>query len=286
MKQFKLFTFAAEEAPSATLPYPDVSLSFADWVCTKIFGIKNVFSRVHRRCCFPEAPRDTASSPVTERAPTTARPSFIEPLEEEGTPDEAPPPYIATARFSTAAGGYLQNTPAPFVLRSPPPALRHRWAPESPTPIGPERPNRRQRYSPLSPPPTSLSPPTEMPPTPPSPPDMPPTPCPRAAQIAEVYTDGHFSSAFLAAQFYNLLVSLRAMLARFPANHPDANHHNLLRLDANLLEVPNAPSSHRLVLLDNPNSQARLVFCTLCAAILCFNYINTRTVPGYDPTNP
>ncbi|OAV86221.1 hypothetical protein PTTG_07165, partial [Puccinia triticina 1-1 BBBD Race 1] len=241
MKQFKLFTFAAEEEK-----YHTTLFRMSSHESTGVVVV-------------PEAPRDTASSPVTERAPTTARPSFIEPLEEEGTPDEAPPPYIATARFSTAAGGYLQNarapaftvgsppilanlrTPspihsprwaqaAPFVLRSPPPALRHRWAPESPTPVGPERPNRRQRYSPLSPPPTSSSPPTEMPPTPPSPPDMPPTPRPRAAQIAEVYTDGHFSSAFLAAQFYNLLVSLRAMLARFPANHPDANHHNLLRL--------------------------------------------------------
>ena len=55
--------------------------------------------------------------------------------------------------------------------------------------------------------------------------------------MAATYSEGQFSAAFFAASFFDFLVTFRDLLSSLPLNHLDAEHQEMLRLNANLLEA-------------------------------------------------
>ncbi|OAV98375.1 hypothetical protein PTTG_10362 [Puccinia triticina 1-1 BBBD Race 1] len=180
--------------------------------------------------------------------------------------DEAPPPY---------EGRPMQGAELPPHMRRTPHADRRRcW----PTPDrAPRRPCRPSPYHRSSPPFSPLAHRSSSPSFQSSPPSLGPEgPTPSNEQ---------YSAAFFAHSFVNFLHDLRTILDRLPPNHPDAQAHNLIRMDATLLEHWYRHRADQLVkMFSNPYSNAGLVYRTLVSTILRLGVINSRH--AYDLFNP
>ncbi|WAR58805.1 hypothetical protein PtB15_10B144 [Puccinia triticina] len=193
-------------------------------------------------------------------SPTRGEPPF----------NEAPPPY----EERPMQGAELP----PHMRRTPRADRRRRWPTPDRAPRRPRRPSPYHRSSPPSSPLAhcSLSPSVQS-----SPPSSPPSLGPEGPTPS----NEQYSAAFFAHSFVNFLHDLRTILDRLPPSHPDAQAHNLIRMDATLLEHWYRHRADQLVeMFSNPYSNAGLVYCTLVSAILRLGVIDSQH--AYDPFNP